>query len=62
MTDTRYFDIRGDRAAGVYRQGADGRFELRKAGTWQPVVLSEQDVDHLRPILSDEADRRIAAS
>jgi len=58
--EIQYFDIRGDRAAGVYRQRrGDGRFELWKGGEWIVVVPSEQDYDHLRQITSDEASRRI---
>lgn len=56
---TRYFDIRGDRRAGIYREGASGHIELyRREGGWTQVVLSEQDVDHLREITREEAAER----
>lgn len=58
--DPRYFRIRGDRAAGVYRE-SEGRTWLYKDGRWIAIVPSEQDYNSFMPITRDEARKRLPA-
>ncbi len=51
MTDYWFYD------STVYRAtGSDGRTEAHIDGAWKPVVPSEQDYDHMRPIDEAEAE------
>ena len=54
----RYFAIRGDREAGVYRV-AGGQFEVHRSREegWVQIVPSDQDYDSFFPITRAEAKR-----